>query len=159
LAQKQALQERVTQEEEHARGILEQRDALAKTLEQVPGQIASAKKKRDELSKRLMKAKMSGRRADLDGVTRDAKDFVNDEGAFDTFDRMAEKIEGAEAESEALVELAGLDSNLKREQSEKELRKLDVEAALAELKARAEKSPALNEDKDLEEFKKMLKDT
>ncbi|MEW5849407.1 MAG: PspA/IM30 family protein [Myxococcota bacterium] len=85
------------------KGMVEE---LTESLKAMDGEVANFKKKRDELMARLTKAEMKQRQAETQ--TREpGKDHIGDTTAFDTFDRMVEKIEGKEAEVEAMRELAG----------------------------------------------------
>lgn len=126
--------------------IATQKEALAQTLAKVPAEIERAKKMRAELTKRLIKARMSGHKAELSAIQKDAQDYVNDESSFETFDRMAEKIETLEAYNEALSELS----------DHKAPPKLDLDSALDNLKQKS-KAEGHFED-ELDAFKKMLKD-
>jgi len=68
---------------------------------------------------------------------------INDNGAFDTFARMEEKVDRAEAEAEASVELAAAGGD-QLEQQFKELEGSDMaqEDALASLKSKMGVAPA-----------------
>jgi len=86
---------------------------LEESLAQLKQQIKAAKQKRDELTKKIMRAKILGRKQDLNQIVKEAKDYVNDTKAFDTYDRMVEKIEYSESYTAALKEIHELETHKK----------------------------------------------
>lgn len=87
--------------------VISQKAANESLKEQIVGlerKIEEAKSKKDELIARLNAADMKKKQASMANGTGSA---VADATAFDTFDRMVNKIENTEAEVEARRELAG----------------------------------------------------
>jgi phage shock protein A len=125
-----------------AKGGVEQQKAyteeLKNNLAQLEQKIEQAKGKRDELVARLNAAEMKKKQAAIHSGA-DASATVNDNTAFDTFDRMVERIENKEAELEARQELMG-DMSPEVTQELAELDKLNKANAaddmLAQLKAK-----------------------
>lgn len=101
--------------------------------------IQDAIKKQTELKTRLLRAK--AKKSTASGPDGDLlqKDYVNDSEAFETFDRMAEKIDEAEALNDAHLEL-------EQDFSQKDAKKEALEV----------KTQALKLDADLIQFKKDL---
>jgi phage shock protein A len=87
-------------------GVMTQKASTESLKDQIIGlekKIEEAKSKKDELIARLNAADMKKKQSSLNG----GGSAVNDASAFDTFDRMVNKIENTEAEVEARAELSG----------------------------------------------------
>lgn len=108
-------------------------DKLKDALRMLNNKIEEAKRKKNILVARK-------KRAEAQQTIARTMSGLSDTSAFDTFDRMAQKIDQLEAEAEAGSELAGeisgdaLDSRFK--QLETQTGNLQGESALAELKAK-----------------------
>ncbi len=122
LARK-ALQEKQSSDSmalEAETGVAQQKQSTEDLKVQIKGledKIQEAKRKKDELISRLNVADMQKKQANMLGGGNG--NAVKDNSAFDTFDRMANKIENSEAEAEARTELLGgkgpeLDVELKK---------------------------------------------
>jgi len=138
LAEKQKVDDLAA---EATAGITQQNaytEELKNNLTQLEQKIEQAKGKRDELVARLNAAEMKKKQAAIHSGG-DASATVNDNTAFDTFDRMVERIENKEAELEARQELMG-DLSPEATQELAELDKLNKASAaddmLAQLKAK-----------------------
>ena len=140
LARK-ALEEKQTQDnlvQEHQAGIAQQHtyvEELKKGMAALSEKVEEAKRKRNELIARLNAAEAQKRTQATEGLT---KDHLADSTAFDTFDRMAEKIGDNEAQSAAMMDLVG--DEAKAQQAEQEVEALfeaqENDDALAALKAK-----------------------
>ena len=99
--------------------------------------IEEAKRKRNILIARQ-------KRAEAQKTIQNTMAGLSDTSAFDTFDRMAEKIEAIEAEAEANNELAGelQGDSLSQRFKALEAQKTPADRALAELKAKMGLLPA-----------------
>lgn len=118
---------------EQQKKFTEELKTNVKMLEQ---KIEEAKKKRDELVARLKAAELKKTQANMnDGGAPDA---VSDSSAFDTFDRMVEKIERSEAEVEAHAELRGITADEVDDKLEEHYKKATEDDLLAQLKAKME---------------------
>lgn len=142
LAEKSKADELLVEAEQ---GVEQQKAYCAElktSLSQLDSKISEAKGKRDELMARLSAAEMKKKQAAIHSGTG-GRDAVKDSTAFDTFDRMVEKIENSEAELEARRELSGDEHD---PAVEAELAKLGKEstadAALEALKAKMAGSSA-----------------
>jgi phage shock protein A len=108
-------------------------DKLKDALRMLNNKIEEAKRKKNILVARK-------KRAEAQQTIARTMSGLSDNSAFDTFDRMAQKIDQLEAEAEAGSELAGeisgdaLDAKFK--QLETQSGKIEGESALAELKAK-----------------------
>jgi phage shock protein A len=106
---------------------------LKVSVQRLEEKIGEAKSKRDELVARMNAADMKKKQAEGSA----SKDFTSESTAFDTFDRMVEKIENKEAEIEARSELFGDDdANAAMADLETELKKSSADDELEALKAR-----------------------
>jgi len=117
-----------------------QKDAVEKLKEQLRGlnnKIEEAKRKKNIL---LARAK----RAEAQRTIQSTMQGLSDTSAFDTFDRMAEKVDQMEAEAEAGVELAGelTGDTLAQKFKALETKGTTSDLALAELKAKMGMLPA-----------------
>lgn len=139
---RQALQEKTRIDElraEAEHGTAQQKaytDELKKSLVQLEQKVGEAKKKRDELVARLSAAELKKKQADMRNGNMPGKDYVNDGSAFDTFDRMASRIENDEAEVEARRELMGDAGTEVDLELNKQLEAQNADAALEALKAK-----------------------
>jgi phage shock protein A len=144
LARK-ALNEKQTTEtlaNEAETGVAAQKQStedLKTQIKLLEDKIGEAKRKKDELLARLNAAEMQKKQAAVrSGASTTA---VTDSSAFDTFNRMVEKIENSEAEAEARKELLGD----KSPEIDMELKKLTAaqgaDDALAALKAKMTTTP------------------
>lgn len=107
LAEKQKTEEMAHEAEQ---GCLAQKQSTEDLKGQIKGleeKIGEAKRKKDELLARLNAADMQKKQAAIVSGTSSATSAVGDNTAFDTFNRMVEKIENTEAEGEARRELMG----------------------------------------------------
>ena len=122
-------------------------DKLKQQLHMLNNKIEEAKRKKNLLVARA-------KRAEAQKTIQQTMAGISDTSAFDTFERMAEKVDALEAESEADAELAGemtggdLESRFKQLESPKGT---GSDAALAALKAKMGLPPAQNEQKALPE--------
>jgi phage shock protein A len=94
---------------EAEQGVAQQKaycEELKSSLSQLEQKINEAKGKRDELLARLSSAEMKKKQAAIQSG-EGPRDATKDASAFDTFDRMVEKIENSEAELDARKELYG----------------------------------------------------
>jgi phage shock protein A len=117
-----------------------QKDAVEKLKSQLRvlnNKIEEAKRKRNILIARQ-------KRAEAQKTIQTTMAGLSDTSAFDTFDRMAEKIEAIEAEAEANNELAGelQGDSLSQRFKALEAKKTPADMALAELKAKMGLLPA-----------------
>jgi phage shock protein A len=133
LAEKQKKEEEANEAEQ---GVVTQRaqnEELKRQVTMFEEKIGEAKRKKDELIARLNAADMKKKQAAIHSGTDGSA--VSDASAFNTFDRMAAKIENSEAEVEARSELMGmnapdsaasleLDKAVKAQTAEDELAKL-----------------------------------
>lgn len=111
-------------------------EKLRNSLRQLNDKIEEARRKKDLLIARQ-------RRAEAQKQIHSTLSNMGDNTAFDTFDRMAEKIDQIEAEAEASVELADDLSGSKLEDQFKELEQTaGASDALSALKARMGKGDA-----------------
>jgi phage shock protein A len=117
-----------------------QKDAVEKLKSQLRvlnNKIEEAKRKRNILIARQ-------KRAEAQKAIQNTMAGLSDTSAFDTFDRMAEKIEAIEAEAEANQELAGelQGDDLHQRFKALEAKKTPADMALAELKQKMGLLPA-----------------
>ncbi len=112
-------------------------DKLKSQLRILNNKIEEAKRKRNILIARQ-------KRAEAQKTIQTTMAGLSDTSAFDTFDRMAEKIEAIEAEAEANNELAGelQGDTLSQRFKALEAQKTPADRALAELKAKMGLLPA-----------------
>jgi phage shock protein A len=145
LARK-ALQEKQTTESmaaEAESGVAAQKQSsedLKVQIKNLEDKIGDAKRKKDELISRLNAAEMQKKQAAIVGGTTTSA--VTDAGAFDTFNRMVEKIENSEAEADARKELLGTKSPEVDMELAKITKQQTADDALAALKAKMSASSA-----------------
>ena len=139
--------EAASQSEEWQKQWMAQKQAseqLRDSLHKLNAKIGEAKRKKDLLIARA-------KRAEAQKTIQSTMGGLNDNSAFDTFDRMTNKVEQIEAEAEASEELAGdmrgddLDNRLKALEHES-----STEDALAALKAKMGLAPAVRQPAALE---------
>jgi phage shock protein A len=143
--------------------------ALKSSLAMLEAKIQEAKKKRDELVRRVQQVKRQQKQAAVMQPGAPGRDAINETSAFDNFDRMADKIDNLEAQVEAQRELYADEAN-KAVTSEK-LHALSVDDQLAALKSKLggggsaadqlkelKQKPADPVDDRLAELKKKLQD-
>lgn len=142
LGEKQKTDEMATEAEQ---GVAAQKQSTEDLKAQIKGledKIQEAKRKKDELIARLNAADMQKKQAAIVSGTSNAVNAVGDNTAFDTFNRMVEKIENTEAEADARRELLGD----KAPEVDMELKKLTAQQtaddALSALKAKMGSSGA-----------------
>ena len=116
-----------------------QKDAVDKLKDQLRtlnDKIEEAKRKKNILIARQ-------KRAEAQKAIQDTMRGLSDNSAFDTFDRMAQKVDQIEAEAEASTELGG---ELAGDTLQQKFKKLEggtgADMALAELKAKMGLGPA-----------------
>ena len=97
--------------------------------------VAEAKRKKNELISRINTAEAQQRTQATETMT---KDHLADSSAFDTFDRMAEKIGDTEAQGEAMMDLVGEAESAQKAEAEVEAMfdAQENDDALAALKAK-----------------------
>jgi phage shock protein A len=114
-------------------------DRLKDQLRTLNDKVEEAKRKKNILIARK-------KRAEAQKAIQDTMSGLSDTSAFDTFDRMADKIDQLEAEAEAGSELAGEMTGDSLAQKFKKLDKTTgADMALAELKAKMGLAPAPTE--------------
>lgn len=131
LAEKQKAEElsgRTLSEVEMQKASTEQLKAQIKQFEE---KIGEAKRRKDEMIARLNAADMQKKQAAIASGTAPGASAVTASSAFDTFNRMVEKIENSEAEAEARSELLGVKAP-------------EVDAQLAKLSQAQSADDALN---------------
>jgi phage shock protein A len=115
-------------------------DKLKDQLRTLNDKIEEAKRKKNILIARQ-------KRAEAQRAIQDTMRGLSDTSAFDTFDRMAQRVDQIEAEAEASVELGGELTGDTLQQKFKELESTGggADNALAELKAKMGLGPATSE--------------
>ena len=110
-------------------------EELKKGMAALAEKVQEAKKKKIELIAKLNSAEMKQRNQATDSVT---KDHLSDTNAFDTFDRMSEKVESSEAQSSAMMDLASDESKTEKLEAELDaaFQEQNSGDALAALKAK-----------------------
>jgi phage shock protein A len=118
---------------ENARGYKEQwtkqkqaTDTLKSSLRQLQRKISECKSRKQLLVARA-------KRAEAQKKIHETLSGISDSGAFATFDRMEEKIDQLEAEGEAAVDMAELESDSLEKEFE-QLDTVDVDTQLEQLK-------------------------
>lgn len=138
MARVQLIKNKGELSQEEASHQDQQIQGLKENIRSFETAIQSAIKKQTELKSRIIRAKAKQSTAAGAHLDLPQKDHVNDNEAFETFDRMAEKIDEAEALNDAHAEL---ESDFSKS-AEKDA--LDV------------KTQALKLDADLIQFKKSM---
>lgn len=111
-------------------------EELKRSLGELEAKIDEARKKRDELIARLSAAELKKKQADMRQGGIEKRDAIRDSSAFDTFDRMVDRIENSEAEIEAMRELSGASGHDMERELQKEISAHAADAALEALKAK-----------------------
>lgn len=136
LGEKQKADELANEAEAGVGAQKQSTEDLKVQIKGLEEKIGEAKRKKDELIARLNAADMQKKQAAIVSGTSNAVNAVGDNTAFDTFNRMVEKIENTEAEADARRELLGD----KAPEVDMELKKLTAQQtaddALAALKAK-----------------------
>lgn len=110
-------------------------DEITASMKELQQGIDEAKKKRDHLLARLNVAQMRQRQAEARATSQQpGKDHLGDTSAFDTFDRMGERIEREEAVGEAHQEMAAEFTPEDTTDLDKASKQQSAEDALAALK-------------------------
>lgn len=117
-------------------------EQLKVQIKQFEDKIGEAKRRKDELIARLNAADMQKKQAAIASGTAPGATAVSDSSAFDTFNRMVEKIENSEAEAEARTELMGAKAPEVDAQLSKLSQAQSADDALAALKAKMSTSTA-----------------
>lgn len=102
-------------------------DALKKALGNLERKISEAERKKNLLVARQ-------KRAEAQKNIHETMSGISDTGAFDTFDRMSEKIDQLEAEAEAAEDIAQLETGEDLEEEFEQLGAADVEDDLLAMK-------------------------
>ncbi|HKJ68637.1 MAG TPA: PspA/IM30 family protein [bacterium] len=135
LTRKNALMEEVTVLKKEWKQQQASVDSLKDQLQQMQRKIDAAKRKKNLLAARAQRAKAQ---QDI----QKSMAGLNDNSAFETFDRMTDKVDQMEAEAEAAEEMADFEKS-EDEKLEEEFDKLgqqsNVDDELAELKKQMEK--------------------
>lgn len=136
LSEKQKVDDLLAEAQQGVEQQTAYTNELKRQLGELERKIDEAKKKRDELIARLSAAEMKKKQAQARTGEGAGKDWVRDTSAFDTFERMVEKIENAEAEVEARRELLGNRAPEVEAEINKHFEEQNVDAALEALKAK-----------------------
>lgn len=133
---KQALV-RKQEHAEHAAGFQEQYDAQHASVEQLKDSLRHLQQKIDEASRKKNLLIARAKRAEAQQRIQATIGATRNTSAFDAFDRMANKVEQAEAEAEATDDLAKLESgDADLESQFKELESGSADQALEDLKSK-----------------------
>ena len=130
-------------------------EQLKSALQQLNTKIEEAKRKKNLLIARA-------KRAEAQKTIAETLDGISSTGAFDTMNRMEEKINKAEAVAQATYELAQTTSGDDLQKQFDELGKVEADDALAALKAKMGMAPAATvepvqqEQQNLEEIEKQI---
>ena len=108
--------------------------ALKSSLAMLEAKIQEAKKKRDELVRRVQQVKRQQKQVAALQPNAPLRDALKETSAFDNFDRMAEKIDNLEAQAEAQRELFAGDQQTLA--TDEKLHALTVDDQLAALKGK-----------------------
>ena len=131
LAQEALL--RKTNAAESARGFKEQWEKQKQATEALKNSLRQLQRKIEECKSQKQLLVARAKRAEAQKQIHETMADINDSGAFSTFDRMEEKVDKLEAEGEAAVDMAELETdNLDKEF--KELEKVGVDEQLKRLK-------------------------
>jgi phage shock protein A len=121
-------------------------DALKKALSNLERKISEAERKKNLLVARQ-------KRAEAQKNIHETMSGISDTGAFDTFDRMTEKIDQLEAEAEAAEDIAQLETGESLEDEFEQLGAADVEDDLLAMKKEMGLLPEASETGTEEEKK------
>ncbi len=117
-------------------------EQLKVQIKQFEDKIGEAKRRKDEMIARLNAADMQKKQAAIASGTAPGASAVTASSAFDTFNRMVEKIENSEAEAEARTELMGAKAPEVDAQLSKLSQAQSADDALNALKAKMSPSTA-----------------
>ena len=139
---RQSLEKKQKAEEsfaESSKGLADHRaqvDSLKSNLKLLESKINEAKSKRDELVARLQAADMKKKQAAIQSGDAPGSNAIQDSSAFDTFNRMVDKIENTESIVEARSELSeALGQSQDLANLDEEIKEQSADAELARLKA------------------------
>ncbi len=138
LEEKQKMDDLIAESNSGVEAQKAMTEELKRNLEALEAKIEEAKGKRDELLARLNAAEMKKKQAAIHSGEGAGASSVTDSSAFDTFDRMVEKIENKEAEVEAHQELSGISPEAQQELNELDTlsKASSADDMLAQLKAK-----------------------
>jgi len=136
LTEKQKAADLAVEARDGVEGQRKYVDELKAQLGALDSKIEEAKKKRDELIARMQAAEMKKKQVDARTGDGPGTDYVNESNAFDTFNRMVDKIENSEAEVAARAELMGDHDPVAELELQKTLEAHSADEALAALKAK-----------------------
>ncbi len=136
LAEKQKRDEEAQDAENGVNGQRQSTEDLKSQIKMFEDKIVEAKRKKDELIMRLNAADMKKKHAAITSGTDSSTSAVGDNNAFNTFDRMAAKIENSEAEVEARHELMGMNGPDVTAELDKTVKAQGAQDALEALKAK-----------------------
>ncbi|MCC7070960.1 MAG: PspA/IM30 family protein [Deltaproteobacteria bacterium] len=131
LAEKQKAEELSTRTAGEVEAQKVSTEQLKSQIKQFEEKIGEAKRRKDEMIARLNAADMQKKQAAIASGTAPNTSALSSSNAFDTFNRMVEKIENSEAEAEARSELLGVKAP-------------EVDAQLAKLSQAQSADDALN---------------
>jgi phage shock protein A len=158
---KQALL-RKTEHEKLALGYEQQWSAQKTSVDQLKNALQLLNNKIEEAKRKKNLLVARAKRAEAQKTIAETLDGISSTGAFDTMNRMEEKINKAEAEAQATYELSQTASGDDLQRKFDELGKVEVDDDLAALKAKmgiapaATAEPALQEQQSLEEIEKQI---
>ena len=142
LAEKQKAEDLATRTGGEVEAQKASTEQLKVQIKQFEDKIGDAKRRKDELIARLNAADMQKKQAAIASGAAPGASAVSDSSAFDTFNRMVEKIENTEAEAEARTELMGAKAPEVDAQLNKLSQAQSADDALAALKAKMAPSTA-----------------
>jgi phage shock protein A len=139
--------EALTRQKEHddlAAQYEQQWHLQAQSVEKLKEQLRTLNNKIEEAKRKKNILVARAKRAEAQKTIQQTMAGISDTSAFDTFDRMAERVDALEAEAEATAELAGETSgdDLNRRFKALEAKGSGNDLALAELKAKMGLGPA-----------------
>lgn len=151
---------RKTSHDNLAKEYLQQWESQQEAVTQLKHALHVLKEKIDEASRKKNLLVARKKRAEAQQMIQSTMTGMSDNSAFDTLDRMTEKVEKMEAQAEAHLEL---NRALEDESLEEKFRKLEEENtqeddALAALKAKMGKLPELKEQTQADEVQKEIEE-
>jgi len=147
---KKALARKGEHEKLHL-GYQQQWQAQKGAVDQLKGALQGLQSKVEEAKRKKNLLVARAKRAEAQQTIADTLDGLNNTGAFDTMRRMEEKIDQAEAEAAAHVELQEAASGDELESQFKALESITTDDALAALKAKMDIPPAVAESQSQEQ--------
>jgi len=142
---------RKSEHEKLSVGYQQQWQAQKAAVDQLKGALQGLQSKIEEAKRKKNLLVARAKRAEAQQTIADTLDGLNNTGAFDTMRRMEEKIDKAEAEAAAHVELQEATSGEQLENQFKELESITTDDALAALKAKMDIPPAVAEGQQTQE--------